>query len=67
MGLSSTGKVEIFADTGIDQWEIVRKKIREEVERKRLKDGDTKILSVDFDEPLIIEMKVIKMPQERLL
>ena len=67
MSLSSVGKFEIYADTGIDQWEILKDRVREEVKNKKLKDGDRRVMAVAFDEPLIVTMIVSKMPQEEKL
>ena len=67
MSLSSVGKFEIYADTGIDQWAILQERVKQEVENKKLKDGQRRTMMVDFDEPLIVTISVTKMPQEKLL
>ena len=64
MSLSSVGKFEIYANTGIDQWEILKERVRQEVEHKKLRDGQSRTMIVDFDEPLIVTISVAKMPQE---
>jgi hypothetical protein len=67
MSLSSIGKVDIYADTGIDEWEIVKDRIRKEAEAKKVKDGDRQVMAINFTEPLLIEISVRKMPQEKML
>lgn len=67
MSLSSVGKFEIYADTGIDQWALLQERVRQEVENKKLRDGQRRTMLVDFDEPLIVTISVAKMPQEKLL
>ena len=62
--LSSIGKIDIFADTGLDQWEIVKSRVLEEVERKKLKDGDRRVMRVAFDESLMVEINVYKLSEE---
>ena len=67
MSLSSVGKVDIYAETGLDEWQVVKDRIRQEAEAKKVKDGDRQIMMVHFNEPLVIEINVRKMPQEKLL
>lgn len=67
MSLSSVGKIDVFADTGLDEWEILKDRIRAEINNKKIKDGDYKTMMVDFGEPMIISITVTKMPQEKLL
>lgn len=67
MSLSNVGKVDIFAETGEDQWLLLQAAIRREIEKKKIKEGDRYFMPVFFDEPLVIEIKVTKSPQERLV
>lgn len=67
MSLSSVGKIDVFADTGLDEWEILKNRISAEIKNKKIKDGDYKTMRVDFGEPMIISITVTKMPQEKLL
>lgn len=67
MSLSSVGKIDVFADTGLDEWEILKNRISAEIKNKKIKDGDYKTMRVDFGEPMIISITVNKMPQEKLL
>ena len=67
MSLSSLGKIDLYAETGLDQWEILKKRVEEEVQAKTIKAGDRKMMRVDFGVPLTIEIRAIEMPQEKLL
>lgn len=67
MGLTNVGQVDIYADTGVDQWAILKERIEREIKSKKVKDGDHMVMKIDFGTPLMIEIKVKEMPQERLL
>lgn len=57
------GSVKIYADTGLDQWQIVQDRIKKDFERKNIKGGQIFMMPVDFGEgSFVLEIKVREIP-----
>lgn len=57
--IGNIGGRDIYVDTGEDQIKILLETIHKRLEHKKLKAGQTFMLPVDFEEPLVAEIKIL--------